>query len=259
MRVGVSAAAAVTVFLIAAVPGRAQVPPPQISPQQIPPQQIPPQAPLSPSGPGFVSPYEITRTVRAAGFNPLAPPLREGTTYVFRAIDFRHTLMRVVVDARSGAIRDATPIVSGPGPYGGVGMVASPYGEPPPYYGRPPYGAPPPYGVVRGEPNADDYALDEPSFVPARPSLQRPVTPATVTIFPPLPRPRPAELAAQRPADAKKPDTAPGDPSAIKIDAKPPAAPSEAVPRANTDVTNVPAAPAPAKPGKAPPGPPIND
>ena len=118
-------------------------------------------------------------------------------------------------------------------------MVASPYGEPPPYYGRPPYGAPPPYGlrrpmvlrrprcaaaigVVRGDPDADDYALDEPSFVPARPALQRPVTPATVTIFPPLPRPRPAELAAQRPADAKKPDTAPGDPSAIKIDAKPP-------------------------------------
>ncbi len=255
MRVGVTVAAAIAVFLLTPVSGRAQVPPPQ----------IPPQVPLSPSGPGFVSPYEITRTVRAAGFNPLAPPLREGATYVFRAIDFRHTLMRVVVDARSGAIRDATPIVPGPGPYGQVGMATSPYGEPPPYYGRPPYGAPPgfdgppPYGVVRGDPYMDDYALDEPSFVPARPSLQRPVTPATVTIFPPLPRPRPAELAAQRPADARKPDNAPGDPSAIKIDAKPPAAPSEAAPRAKTDVTNVPAAPAPAKPGKAPPGPPIND
>ena len=38
---------------------------------------------------GFVPPYEILRTLRAAGFQPLAPPLREGTTYVVRALDFR--------------------------------------------------------------------------------------------------------------------------------------------------------------------------
>jgi len=36
-----------------------------------------------------VPPYEILRTLRAAGFQPLAPPLREGTTYVVRALDFR--------------------------------------------------------------------------------------------------------------------------------------------------------------------------
>jgi hypothetical protein len=35
-----------------------------------------------------------------------------------RAIDFRGVAMRVVVDARSGAIRDANRIVSGPGLYG---------------------------------------------------------------------------------------------------------------------------------------------
>ena len=40
---------------------------------------------------------------RLAGFDPLALPLREGTTYVIRATDFRGILMRVVVDARSGA------------------------------------------------------------------------------------------------------------------------------------------------------------
>ena len=110
---------------------------------------------------GFVPPYEIVRTVRAAGFDPLAPPLREGTTYVLRATDFRGVLMRVVVDARTGAIRVANRIVPGPGlygpaayppgsysPYGPAGYGPGPYG-PGPYgpgsYGPGPYG-PGPYG-----------------------------------------------------------------------------------------------------------------
>ncbi|MGB6935932.1 MAG: hypothetical protein WBE14_04320, partial [Xanthobacteraceae bacterium] len=72
-------------------------------------------------------PYEIARNVRRAGFDPLAPPMREGATYVVRATDFRGILMRVVVDAHSGAIRDVNRIVPGPGSYGQqVGMM--PYG-----------------------------------------------------------------------------------------------------------------------------------
>src|ERR1700733_13730492 len=77
--------------------------------------------------PGFVPAYEIVRTARAAGFDPLAPPLREGATYVLRATDFNGILMRVVVDARTGAIRDANRIVAGPGNYdsgGQFGMAA---------------------------------------------------------------------------------------------------------------------------------------
>ena len=107
-----------------------------------------PQMPLR----GFVPPYEILRTLRAAGFQPLAPPLREGTTYVVRALDYRGIPMRVVVDAHSGAIRDANRIVAGPGLYGPYmpgpyapayyGRVASPAYPPPddvePGYGRPP-------------------------------------------------------------------------------------------------------------------------
>ena len=77
--------------------------------------------------------FEITRIVRASGFDPLAPPLREGTTYVVRATDFRGILMRVVVDARSGAIRAVNRIVPGPGPYGQFGMVTPPYGVAPAY------------------------------------------------------------------------------------------------------------------------------
>ncbi len=80
--------------------------------------------------PGFVPPYEITKIVRASGFDPLAPPRREGTTYVVRATDFRGILMRVVVDARSGALRAVNRIVPGPAPYGVVGMMTPPYGPP---------------------------------------------------------------------------------------------------------------------------------
>src|SRR5437763_10541213 len=114
--------------VLGAVPALAQSSSPAASP---PAQQ---SAPLR----GFVPPYEILRTVRAAGFEPLAPPLREGTSYVVRAIDFRGVAMRVVVDARSGAIRDANRIVSGPGLYGPY--VPGPY--PPVVYGRLP---PPPH------------------------------------------------------------------------------------------------------------------
>ena len=70
---------------------------------------------------GFVSTYEIMRTVRSAGFDPLVPPLREGTIYVLRATDFRGILMRVVLDARTGAIRDVTRIV--PATSGRIGMM----------------------------------------------------------------------------------------------------------------------------------------
>jgi hypothetical protein len=113
------------------------------------PSLSPPQTPLR----GFVPPYEILRTLRAAGFQPLAPPLREGTSYVVRALDYRGVPMRVVVDAHSGAIRDANRIVAGPGLYGPYmpgpyapayyGRLAAPLYPPPddvePGHGRPPY------------------------------------------------------------------------------------------------------------------------
>lgn len=167
-----------------------------------------PQTPLR----GFVPPYEILRTVRAAGFEPLAPPLREGTTYVVRAFDFRGVAMRVVVDARSGAIRDANRIVAGPGLYGPYmpgpyapvyyGRLAAPptYAPPDdiePGYGRPPY-------VGTSELSSGDRHSFGPNLVP-------------------LPRPRPASLTATGTAEKKpiagpdpiaKPDLATSAPTA---------------------------------------------
>jgi hypothetical protein len=218
-----------TFLLLAAAPGYAQVPAP------------PTQAPSPPPTPGFVSPYEIMRTLRAAGFDPLAPPMREGTTYVVRATDFRGILMRVVVDARTGAIRDANRIVPGPGTYGQVGMAPPPYGSPPDDM-PPPYGPPPEF-------DAPATPTNEPSAMPPaspRPAVALSAMHSTVPTIPPLPRPRPAALASRKPA----------------ADAKPAAA-TDTKPDTKSDVTNTvpPVAPvaAPAKPSKASPFPPIND
>ncbi len=205
-------------LLLAAVPGYAQSP-----------------APLP--APGFMPPYEITKMVRSAGFEPLAPPLRQGTTYVLRATDFRGILMRLVVDAHSGAIRAVNRIVPGPGPYGPVGMVSSPYGMPPPY------------AVL---PDADG-----PELAPEQAALAPPELPVSHTaahsydLSPPLPRPRPAELAAREPKATVKPVDLPAvkpvEQSAAKPEPKPGSKPNATV--------SAPTAPAP----KRPPPPAIPD
>ena len=141
--------------------------------------------------PGFVSPYEVMRMVRASGFDPLAPPLRQGTTYVLRVTDFRGILMRVVVDGRTGAFREVSRIVPGPGRYG------------PPPYGVPPYG-PPEYDAMAIPPEAEvEPPLARPAAVHPAPM---PVAPPAALV-PPLPRPRPAALASRSPVDAKPPAT----------------------------------------------------
>jgi hypothetical protein len=154
--------------LFAAAPGRAQVPAPP---------------PVTQPVTGFVSSYEITRIARSAGFDPLAPPLREGTIYVLRATDYRGILMRVVIDARTGAIRDANRIVPGPGRYGQF------------------YSAPSLY---------DPADLAEPVMVPSTAEMERPLAPHGATRsalpeIPPLPRPRPAALASRKPLDDGNP------------------------------------------------------
>ena len=200
--------------LFAATPGRAQVPAPPPATQPV---------------TGFVSSYEITRIARSAGFDPLAPPLREGTIYVLRATDYRGILMRVVIDAHSGAIRDANRIVPGPGRYGQF------------------YGTPPLY---------DPADLAEPVMVPSaaemEPALLRPMAPHGATRsalpeIPPLPRPRPAALASRKPfADATPKAQAVADPRRVTPGAPPAAKPqidSAVITTAPPAVSAAPAAP----------------
>jgi hypothetical protein len=215
--------------LFAAAPGRAQV---LAQVPALPPAAPPATQPVT----GFVSSYEITRIARSAGFDPLAPPLREGTIYVLRATDFRGILMRVVIDAHTGAIRDANRIVPGPGRYGQF------------------YGTPSLY---------DPADLDAPPMVPstaemepalARPPGSRGATRSALPDIPPLPRPRPAALASRKPLDDASPKA---QPIAAPNGVTPGAAPA-AKPQVNSEVITtappaVPAAPsAPGAPKKSP-------
>ncbi len=189
--------------LLAAAPGRAQAPQ----------SAAPPAQPVT----GFVSSYEIVRIARSAGFDPLAPPLREGTIYVLRATDYRGILMRVVIDAHTGAIRDANRIVPGPGRYGQY------------------YGAPPIY---------DPAELDVPAIVPGtadvEPALVRPLGPrgaarSAMPEIPPLPRPRPASLASRKPLDDGNPAAKArliADPKSVTA----PGAAPDAKPQINSEV-----------------------
>lgn len=151
---------------------------------------------------GFVSAYEIAKIAASAGFDPLAPPLREGTTYVLRATDYRGILMRVVIDAHTGAIRDANRIVPGPGRYGQLGMV-SPY-------------EPADFDVPGIEPPS--LQPPAPAYAPTQAFLP-PSHPATIAA-PPLPRPRPAAL---KPIGSEVSTAAPTAPQATPVQAKKPA------------------------------------
>ena len=204
--------------LLAATPGRAQVL------AQVP--ASPPAAPpVTQPVTGFVSSYEITRIARSAGFDPLAPPLREGTIYVLRATDYRGILMRVVIDAHTGAIRDANRIVPGPGRYGQ-------------FYGAPLY---------------DPADIDAPAMVPStaemEPALGRPTgshgaTRSAMPEIPPLPRPRPAALASRKPFDDANPKAQPiVEPKGMTPGAAPAARPQISSEATTTAPPAVPAAP----------------
>jgi hypothetical protein len=226
--------------------GSAQSPPSSASPSSAPPSPTPASSPPPSAAaplPGFVPPYEITKIVRAAGYDPLTRPRREGTTYVVRATNYRGILMRIVVDARTGAIRAVNRIVPGPGPYGVLGMTppppygaydppigplagppppypaAGPYGPlpgppppyPPPPYPPPYYDAPPGYGMAPDmlEPmQAGLHPPPPPPYAPA-PPLAHSHAPAPSGQS--LPRSRPPELATHetKPSHADKPADTP--------------------------------------------------
>jgi hypothetical protein len=157
--------------------------------------------------------------LRAAGFAPLSPPLREGTTYVLRATDFRGILMHVVIDARTAAIRDATRIVPAPGRYAE-------------YYGGSPYEPDDGYGAL---PVPATEASIEPS-PPARSIAPVPrIVPDVAISLPPLPRPRPATLVSRK-SDSVYPAEKPLSPAAVSTVPSAVTAPPVVAPPAPSEV-----------------------
>jgi hypothetical protein len=168
---------------------------------------------------GLVQPFEIDKIVRDAGFIPQGPPRREGTTYVLHAIDHREVLMRVVVDARSGAIHAVNRMV--PARPSGVAGVMPPDGAhgprrplPGPLLGSPPRDASP------GDAMPAD--ISGPPTRPKEADLSAPppltMRPGTLPLgVPPLPRPRPSNLTVQKakPPAAAAPRRAPTTPNGV--------------------------------------------
>ena len=230
-------------FWLLAASAHAQSPPPPPHPPSPPPASPQPK-PVT----GFVSSYEIMRTVRSAGFEPLAPPLREGTVYVLRATDFRGILMRVVLDARTGMIRDVTRIV--PAVPSAYGMMPPAY-PPPPYaspYGPPPYGAPAEYEAPAPRPEPGDEAAPMPPTRPAAAAVGAHPTLSAHPLSPPLPRPRPA-LASQKAEKGAKPASGATPERSTRSSANP-----------HTVGVDAGTAPVPsAAPGKTPAPAPLND
>ena len=87
-------------FLLVTVTGFAQSPSPEPAPSEK-------RSTLT----VLLSSDAIYTIVRAAGYFPLTEPQKKGTMYMLRVLDHRDVQMRVVVDARSGAITAVNRIV----------------------------------------------------------------------------------------------------------------------------------------------------
>jgi len=130
------------------------------------------QSPLPPpsAGAGGLPPHEILTIIRSTGFEPLGRPVRNGQTYVLRAIDPYDMEVRLIVDARTGRIVSANDALSR---YAGAGYPPAPG---------------PVYGRIFGLQRLDD------GFGPARPPRGVPGAqphPRASAAVAPLPRPRP--------------------------------------------------------------------
>jgi hypothetical protein len=190
-----TAAAALSLCCVvsAALPGHAQS-------QSAAPESTAAQAPLL----GLVSPDEITKIVRAAGFTPLAPARRQGTTFELRASDYRDVLMRVVVDGRSGAIRAVNRIVPAR-PEGVVGVMPPPDLGPTLYkptasepLSSPLPAGPSPHDTAATTGGIPDVPKEAKFGIPPRPLTTLRGTYAAPDDAQPLPRPRPADLTTQK-------------------------------------------------------------
>jgi hypothetical protein len=154
---------------------------------------------------GALPPFRIAAMVRAAGFEPLFRPARQGDTYVLRALDRNEVEYRLIIDAYTGR-NISIRATSEPGPYARVYR-----GGPAPMYGRvfgpdddryaPRYGAPPPQ--VR--PPQTARATPAPPPAQTKPTQLANPEP-NKTSDTPLPRPRPyvMEATSSIPADAPK-------------------------------------------------------
>jgi len=186
-----------------------------------------------PLGAGL-SPSQILAIVRSTGFEPAGRPVRRAGVYVVWAIDSYDQDVDVTVDAASGRIVTVRRAALGPTVWGGY--VPSP---PPRYGASRPQRAVLPRPYIYGPPGSR--LSDTAGFEDATGAL--PLPPRGIPgakasrLAPPLPRPRPTDMAAAPPVPARQapsPESAPA--AAGSITAAP------------TSPANAARLPAPAKP-----------
>jgi len=191
----------------------------------------------------MVAPDEVLTMLRSTELTPLERPTRRGVTYALRAVDADGDQVRVIVDARTGAILTVTPIersdLAGPGlrrpqePDGYVGPGPAPRSAPSVFY----------------EPNAPTYRPRPPGAVPGAPvaGVPRDDDAAPPQIMTPEPGsgvlPPPPERFPQRVAPGPEPKAKPAPPRRT-VSAAPPKSPPLPKPRPEARLPQPPAAPA---------------
>jgi len=194
------------------------------------------QSPVPPTPPGSgyraLPPFRIATIVRASGFAPLFRPMRQGDTYVLRALDRNDVEYRLVLDAYTGRTMSvhATGARGAPGygPYGRpvYGRIFGPrderfdsgYGYGPPRPPRIVTHVPPPRPNTQPSAPPSTQPSTQAGTPPAAPTQLAAPAPGSTTTQAPLPRPRPyvMEATSSIPADAPKsaePQKAPPPPA----------------------------------------------
>jgi hypothetical protein len=225
--------------------------------------------PAPPLGaPRALPPHEILTILRSTELAPLERPTRRGTTYALRALDADGDQVRVIVDARTGAILSVTPIMQqdlAPG----QGVATAPRSTLPPDLGPAPIA---PGSRARHLPPAPDgyiapqsappviyesnppviYGPRPPAAVPGAPAAGVPgdgnTSPQVVAPQPGGVLPPPPERFPQRATPGPEPKAKPAPPRRT-VSAAPPQAPPLPKPRPEAPTTPAPAAAPAAAPG----------
>jgi hypothetical protein len=214
---------------------------------------MPMSAPTRPEAmrPGYppLPPYRIARMARASGFDPLFRPMRQGDTYVLRALDRNDVEYRLVIDAYTGRTMSMRATGRGGPGYGPdrgpvYGRIFGPRDDRYDGYGsggpRPPV---PPRVVPHAHPSQ---ANTQPSAQPSAQPSPQPSPPAQAAApasgsTTPLPRPRPYVMEATssipvEPSKSAEPQKTPPAPPAPENPV--PAQPAPAAPPADTPHNN---------------------
>jgi len=160
-----------------------------------------PSSALAQTRANVLPPHEVATIVRSTGIEPTGRPALQGTVYVVHGFDASDEPVRVVVDARSGRVLSARPIVTTARQYPLPPIsVRRPFGPRAVYGGLGREFAPFPAGPVVRPPGT---VRSAPPHTAIRSTAHPPVQGEGART--PLPRPKPPTTTAAKPEPASQP------------------------------------------------------